>query len=103
MRLFSSIVTLICVATLPGVFACRTPEKVDSNTSGLTPEESVEDTDGDGLTGSDDCDEGNAAVNSAAAEVCNGIDDNCDGVIDEGVTTVFFTDADADGLDRFVN
>ena len=29
---------------------------------------------------------------------CNGIDDNCDGVIDEGVTTTFFTDADADGF-----
>jgi hypothetical protein len=36
-----------------------------------------------------------------AAEICNGIDDNCDGQIDEqdaGGCTVFFKDADGDGF-----
>ena len=36
-----------------------------------------------------DCDDTDAAVNPAATEVSNGIDDNCVGGIDEGVTCVF--------------
>jgi hypothetical protein len=30
-------------------------------------------------------------------EVCNGVDDDCDGDVDEGVLSTFFADADADG------
>ena len=45
-----------------------------------------------------DCDDAVAAVNPAAAEACNGIDDNCDGSTDEGVTTRYYQDADSDGF-----
>ncbi|MFN4257206.1 MAG: MopE-related protein, partial [Saprospiraceae bacterium] len=44
----------------------------------------------------DDCDDTNANVNPAATEVCNLIDDNCDGNIDEGVQSTFYADADGD-------
>ena len=44
-----------------------------------------------------DCDDGNGAVNPNAAEVCNGLDENCNGVIDEGVETAYYYDGDADG------
>jgi len=44
-----------------------------------------------------DCDDSNAAVNPAATEVCNGIDDNCNGQVDEGVTTTYYQDNDGDG------
>ena len=45
----------------------------------------------------DDCDDTNAAVNPDATEVCNEIDDNCDGNTDEGVELTFYADADGDG------
>jgi N-acetylneuraminic acid mutarotase len=47
--------------------------------------ESIDD-DGDGITGcGGDCDDTNAAVHPGALENCNGIDDDCDGVIDSGL------------------
>ncbi len=45
-----------------------------------------------------DCDDSNAAVNPAATEICNLIDDDCDGEIDEGVQNQYFADADGDGF-----
>ncbi len=44
-----------------------------------------------------DCNDGNSAVHPGAAEVCNGLDDDCDGQIDEGVQITFYADADGDG------
>ncbi|MCC6874760.1 MAG: putative metal-binding motif-containing protein [Sandaracinaceae bacterium] len=44
----------------------------------------------------DDCDDSMAAIRPGAAEVCNGVDDNCDSNIDEGVTTRFYPDTDGD-------
>ncbi len=45
-----------------------------------------------------DCDDGNGQVNPAASEACNGIDDDCDEEIDEGLPTfTYYVDADGDG------
>ena len=44
----------------------------------------------------DDCDDAVNAVHPGALEVCNGIDDNCVGGIDEGVKIDFYPDADGD-------
>jgi hypothetical protein len=44
-----------------------------------------DDKDGDGTPWCDDCDDTNPAVHPGAAEICgNGVDDNCNGLVDEG-------------------
>ena len=45
---------------------------------------------------STDCDDSAAAVFPGAAEVCDEVDNDCDGTVDDGVTTTYFADADAD-------
>ncbi|HNT00070.1 MAG TPA: MopE-related protein [Polyangiaceae bacterium] len=56
------------------------------------------DDDNDGYVTPQDCDDSNPDVHPGATEVCNGIDDNCDGNIDEGVLTTYYRDADNDGF-----
>jgi hypothetical protein len=56
------------------------------------------DGDDDGFLSCDDCDDANRAVHPDADEVCNGIDDNCDDVVD-GASALGASDwyADSDG------
>jgi hypothetical protein len=55
------------------------------------------DADGDGWAASEDCDDTDASVFPAAEELCNGVDDDCDGDLDEGAGDLYFADADGDG------
>jgi hypothetical protein len=46
-----------------------------------------------------DCSDDDADRNPGATEICNGVDDNCDGNIDEDLTfTNYYADADKDGF-----
>ena len=59
---------------------------------------SIVDSDGDGYTTEEDCDDSNELVSPEAEELCDGVDNNCDGQVDEGVTQTYFSDADQDGF-----
>ncbi len=58
------------------------------------------DSDGDGFRGAEDCDESQAGVHVGAEEICDGLDNDCDGFVDnaavDGVT--YFLDGDRDGF-----
>ncbi len=60
----------------------------------------VEDADGDGFYAGDDCDDEDPAVNPEADERCNGVDDDCDGVVDEDAVdaALWYQDEDQDGF-----
>jgi len=58
------------------------------------------DEDGDGITAATDCNDADAAVFPGAPELCDGVDNDCSGVIDDAPdteTTTFYADGDGDG------
>ena len=94
---------------------------LDNDCDGLVDEDAgsifYQDSDGDGFGGSTsiqsceqpsgyvaqsgDCDDSDATINPNAVEVCDGIDNNCNGVVDEGLTSTFYQDSDGDGFGGF--
>lgn len=96
-------VSVRCLVSCVVVFAlgCRTVPEGDLGKDGLagtTGDDGSLDADGDGVVGSDDCDDSDPAVSPDAEEVCDGVDNDCDGEIDEGVLSTWYTDADGDGF-----
>ena len=56
------------------------------------------DADGDGFGEGEDCDDADASIHPGAEEACDGVDNDCDGEVDDG-----FGDADSDGFDDCVD
>ncbi len=57
------------------------------------------DEDQDGFLSYADCDDNNPAINPDAAELCDGIDNNCNGLVDDGIETfTYFLDVDGDSF-----
>jgi len=49
------------------------------------------------VTNASDCNDGRGDAYPGRGEVCDGIDNNCNGSIDEGVRNTYYRDADGDG------
>jgi len=67
---------------------------IDDDCDPSTPDD---DLDGDGYLAEVDCDDGDFTVNPGAEDVCDGIDNDCSGVADDGEGTSWYLDADGDG------
>ena len=61
------------------------------------PGDVIADSDGDGFTADEDCDDSNPLVSPNAEEICDGIDNNCNQEVDEAVLITFYADTDEDG------
>ena len=57
------------------------------------------DADADGYAACNDCNDADTDVNPVADEFCNGVDDDCDTVVDDNAvnTSIWYLDADTDG------
>jgi hypothetical protein len=51
-----------------------------------------------GMACGDDCNDSQPSIHPTNPEVCNQIDDDCDGIVDEEVTIPLYVDADGDGF-----
>jgi hypothetical protein len=76
--------------------ACR--DKSTGDTDDGVTDTVEEDADGDGYLSGEDCSDTDSSVYPGAVELCDGIDNNCDGEVDEGVLSTFYGDTDADGF-----
>jgi hypothetical protein len=57
------------------------------------------DADGDGVISTEDCDDNNMDVFPGAIELCDQLDNDCNGLVDDGLSLdLVFEDADADGF-----
>ena len=74
--------------------ACRNKIVVEEGDT----ETPLVDVDGDGYDNTVDCDDFDATVFPNTIEYCDGIDNNCNGEVDEGVGTEYFRDDDGDGF-----
>jgi hypothetical protein len=78
------------------LLGCRSSDKIETDTGAISSD--TVDVDGDGYDATEDCDDNNSVVSPAAEEICDGIDNNCDGAVDEGVTSTYYADVDGDGF-----
>ena len=84
-------------ATNPGASETDCTDAHDYNCDGST---GYADGDSDGYAACEDCEDGNDTINPGAIERCNGLDDDCDGNLDEDDAidvSAWYADTDSDG------
>ena len=85
---------------LPLVLLLGCPPVPDSDPGKDTAPKGPADVDNDGFDIESDCDDDDAAVHPGADELCNEIDDDCDGVVDDAPVdeSTWYADSDGDGF-----
>ena len=78
-------------------FACSSETKIGNSDTG-TIQDGYTDADGDGFDSSEDCNDNDPQVHPSQEEVCDGVDNNCNGSIDEDVLSLYYVDSDGDGF-----
>ncbi len=85
------------VAYHPGAPEASCTDSHDYNCDGVT---GYVDQDGDGSPACEDCNDNNPSIHTGATELCNGVDDNCNGTVDGSTeatnTNTYYLDADGD-------
>ena len=79
--------------------ACNGDGDGNNNGGGKPPElQTVEpvDADGDSVLSDTDCNDGDAAIFPGAVETCNGLDDDCNGTVDDDLMVTYYRDSDGD-------
>jgi hypothetical protein len=94
MRLSATVLLLALISACAGEKPAS--DGVDTGTGGPGP---GDDADGDGKIGDDDCDNSDATTYVGADELCDGVDNDCDGVVDNGANdgNQYYADNDGDG------
>jgi Putative metal-binding motif/Thrombospondin type 3 repeat len=65
-----------------------TPNAGQEDRDGDGTGDACQDSDGDGYLASSDCNDHDPSIHPGAVELCNAVDDNCDGQVDEGFGTL---------------
>jgi hypothetical protein len=78
------------------------PDQTDSNGDGIGDacEEEPTDNDSDGFMSDVDCDDNNPSINPDVIELCDGLDNDCNYIIDDGAidASTWYMDNDGDGF-----
>ncbi len=77
-----------CAADIPTSFISGS---IDCSVSAV-------DLDNDGFTSDVDCNDNDPSIFPGAVELCDDIDNNCNGEINEGIQATYFIDSDGDGF-----
>ena len=67
---------------------------IDNDCDETTPDD---DLDGDGYLYANDCNDSNADIHPDASEVCDDLDNDCNGAIDDSIGDTWYADFDGDG------
>ncbi|MEQ1747427.1 MAG: MopE-related protein, partial [Saprospiraceae bacterium] len=73
-------------------------DRIGNNAFALARTYFYKDEDNDGAYSYEDCDDHNPNVHPSATEVCDGLDNDCNGLTDEQPVYTYFRDADSDGF-----